>query len=264
MVDRGHRPTDGATQRGRREPDRRCRRVVVTGGAQGIGRAIVSRFLADGATVCVVDRIAGQAWPAEQPHFLACDLADPVALARAARAILDQGPVDVLVHNAAVSLGGSVLDTDPAAWQQTLAVNLTAPFLLTQAVAGAWVAGDRKGTVVLVSSINGFMAERDALSYVATKHGLVGMTRSMAVDLAPYGVRVNAVAPGPVRVDRNAAIFDDPAYAADIQQGVPLGRAGRSEEVAQVVFALAEDSFSFVTGTVVAVDGGFGAYARLG
>jgi NAD(P)-dependent dehydrogenase (short-subunit alcohol dehydrogenase family) len=119
------------------------------------------------------------------------------------------------------------------------------------------------GRIVNMASVNSLAAERGAASYVAAKGGLAQLTKAMAVDLAPHGILVNAIAPGPIRTEASAPIFDRDDYARGIERGVPLARAGSPVEVAAVAAFLASDESSFVNGTVLVVDGGFTAYLRL-
>jgi len=124
------------------------------------------------------------------------------------------------------------------------------------------VAHNRPGRIVNLASTNSYAAERDACSYVASKGGVVALTRAMAVDLAPYGVLVNAVAPGPVRTDHTAPVFDREPLRQGISKGVPLGRPATPEEIAGAVAFLAGGDATFLTGAVLVVDGGYLAYAR--
>jgi NAD(P)-dependent dehydrogenase (short-subunit alcohol dehydrogenase family) len=118
------------------------------------------------------------------------------------------------------------------------------------------------GSIVNLASVNSFAAEKGAAPYVTSKGGVLMLTRAMAVDLAPYSIRVNAVAPGPIETERSAPVFANPSYSTGIRQGVPMGRAGHPEEVASVVAFLASEESSFMTGSVVVADGGFTSYLR--
>lgn len=238
------------------------RRVVVTGAGRGIGQAIVEAFVARGDRVDAVDRAFPDVRDARSVQRRLCDLSDPEALARLTEAVTAE-PVDVLVNNAAVSLGGDALSTSAALWQTTLAVNLTAPYVLSQAVARAMIGFGRPGVILMTASVNSFASEKAALSYVVAKHGLVGLVRSLAVDLARHGIRVNAIAPGPIRHDHNADQFDAGPYRYAIERGVPLGRAGTAAEVAAVVVAMSDPALSYVTGSTLVVDGGYTAYLRM-
>jgi NAD(P)-dependent dehydrogenase (short-subunit alcohol dehydrogenase family) len=245
--------------------------AIVTGAGRGIGRAVAERLAGDGAAVVIAELSDDGAEVAQAltatgatALYLPVDVADPQAVDE----MVEQahhafGRIDVLVNNAAVSPGGSFLETEPDTWLRTLGVNLTGPFLCGRAVARRMVAGGIEGRIVNVASINSFAAERGAASYVASKGGLAALTRAMAVDLAPHGIRVNAVAPGPIRTEVTAPLFDAPAYREGIARGVPLRRAGGPDEVAAVVAFLAGDDASFVNGATLVADGGYLAYIRL-
>jgi NAD(P)-dependent dehydrogenase (short-subunit alcohol dehydrogenase family) len=246
--------------------------AVVTGSGRGIGRTIGETLAAEGASVALAEILPEGEATAEALRaaghdavWVPTDVADADDVERMVAEVVSRfGGIDVLVSNAAVSLGESFLETSLETWHRTLAVNLTGTFLCGQRVARTMVARGRGGRIVNIASINGIAAERGAASYVASKGGVALLTRAMAVDLAPYRILVNAIAPGPIRTPVTAPIFDQEHYRRGIETGVPLGRAGSSEEVAAVAAFLASDDASFVNGTTVVVDGGFLAYLRLG
>lgn len=234
--------------------------VLVTGGAQGIGRSIVEGFAASGARVLIADLQLepAQALASElqsrgcEAQALGIDVADEAAIA-ALLAGLER--LDILVHNAGYFPLTPFTDITPAILQRTLAVNLSALFWLTQ---GALPLFERqgKGCVLVTSSVTGPRVAYPGLShYAASKAGANGFIRSAALELAKRRVRVNGVEPGMIRTSAMGNLGHG-AHSADIARGVPLGRLGEPEDIAAAMLFLASDAAGYITGQTIIVDGG--------
>jgi 3-oxoacyl-[acyl-carrier protein] reductase len=238
--------------------------AVVTGAASGMGRATAHLLGDEGAGVAVLDldadgAVAVAAEITEAGGRAAgwgLDVTDGEQVIAVIEAVRDDlGPIDILVNNAGVSLPAAIDADDYAAtWAATLAVNLTAHTTLIRACLGDLERGG-EGRVVNIASTEALGATRYISAYTASKHGVVGLTRALAVELGPRGVTVNCVCPGPIHTGMTAAIPDD-AKATFARRRVPLRRYGEPEEVAHATLSLVLPAASFVNGAVVVVDGG--------
>lgn len=247
-------------------PSLRGRVVVVSGGASGIGEAIVEAFAANGARVAFLDvqQDAGEALVrrieatgAVQPLFLACDLTNTDAIARAVETIVQRfGTVDVLVNNAGNDTRHAIEDVTPEFWDRTMAVNLKHQFFLTQAVLPAMRQAGR-GSIINMSSIAWVIPSTNVPVYVTAKAAIVGMTKTLAHELGPHGIRVNCVMPGAIATERQKRLWFTPEYQAEILAAQSLKRMLTPEEVARLVLFLAADDSSAVTGQNHVVDGGW-------
>jgi len=238
------------------------RRALVTGGASGIGLASMRRLLAEGARVVALDRrppaSAGQA--GSETPFVTADVASPEQVAAAAReaARLLGGPADVLLNAAGVYRIRPILDLSQAEWDDVLAVNLRGPFLVGQVFAAALIDSGLPGAIVNFASTAALVgdATEPSAHYNSSKAGLLALTRQMAVEWAPHGIRANAVCPGVIDTPM-LRLMDDPAAGrAYLDSGVPLRRLGTADEVAAVAVFLASSDASYLTGAAVPVDGG--------
>lgn len=247
-------------------PSLRERVVVVTGGASGIGEAIVEAFAANSAQVALLDvqQEAGQALAARieksgaaRPLFLACDLTDTAALVRSVEAILQRfGKVDVLVNNAGNDTRHAIEEVTPEFWDRTMAVNLKHQFFMTQAVLPAMRQAGR-GSIINMSSIAWVIPSTNVPVYVTAKAAIVGMTKTLAHELGPHGIRVNCVMPGAIATERQKRLWFTPEYQAEILAAQSLKRLLTPEEVARLVLFLAADDSSAITGQSHIIDGGW-------
>jgi 3-oxoacyl-[acyl-carrier protein] reductase len=241
--------------------------VLVTGAASGMGRAIAHLFADEGGRVAVTDRdsrgvdaVAGEIVDAGGlATGWTLDVADAGAIVQVVDEVAMQlGPVDILVNDAGVSLPVEITADDfERSWDATLTINLTAQVRLIRACLPP-LARDGTGRIVNIASTEGLGATPFISPYTVSKHGVVGLTRSMACELGPMGITVNCVCPGPIRTGMTAAIPDE-AKERFARRRVPLRRYGDPEEVAHMVLSLSLPAASFVNGAVVTVDGGLTA-----
>jgi NAD(P)-dependent dehydrogenase (short-subunit alcohol dehydrogenase family) len=236
--------------------------ALVTGAARGIGLATAKRFLADGWRVALLDidgdnlkrTIAALSAP-DTTLAITTDVSQPDQVDRAYTELSARfGQLDALVNNAGIAIFGPILDTKFEDWQRVLAVNLNGPFLMTQAAVP--LLRERGGAVVNITSISGLRASTLRVAYGTSKAGLAHLTKQQAVELAALGIRVNAIAPGPVDTAMAKAVHT-PEIRADYHDHMPLNRYGLEEELAEAIFFLASERASYVTGQVLCVDGGF-------
>jgi 3-oxoacyl-[acyl-carrier protein] reductase len=218
--------------------------ALVTGGTRGIGASIAQRLRADGLKVVTLGRSGGD---------VQADVADAASVQAAFDEIRERfGPVLVLVNNAGVRADGLAVQLDDEDWSRVLDTNLSAAFRLTRRAVRGMIR-QRYGRVVNVASVVGPKANAGQANYAASKAGLIGLTRTIAVEVARRGVTVNAVAPGFIGTD----MTDD--LAPDLLNAVPARRAGTPRDVADCVRFLASDQAGYVTGTTLTVDGGLSA-----
>ena len=233
---------------------------MVSGASTGIGAATAELFVTEGARVSMMARhaepletLAASLGRDDRAMAVPGDVSRAEDVERWLGATLDRfGGVDILVANAGIHRVVPFLDLTDAQWSEMLDTNLTGTFLACRAAARSMIDTGRAGSMVVTSSANGFVAEPGMAHYNATKGALNMLTRSMAVDLAPHRIRVNAVAPGTIESEITRPMIEQGFPFGEI----PLGRVGRASEVAAAILFLASDDASYVTGEIVVVDGG--------
>ncbi|MDT9592418.1 3-oxoacyl-[acyl-carrier-protein] reductase [Nocardioides zeae] len=229
------------------------RTVLVTGGNRGIGRAIAEAFLAQGDRVAVTTRNGGGP---EGALDVRCDVTDPEQVEAAFATVESElGPVEVLVANAGITKDTLLLRMSEDDWSAVVETNLTGTYRLVKRAAKGMLR-QRRGRIVLISSVVGLLGSAGQVNYAASKSGLVGLARSVARELGSRSITANVVAPGFVETDMTEVLTD--AQRETIRTQVPLGRYARPEEVAGAVTWLASEQAAYVTGAVIPVDGGLG------
>ncbi len=237
--------------------------AIVTGGGRGIGAAVARRLAAEGAAVVVADldiepaeEVAQVIREAHQGEALACQVAPDQVEQMLAAALARYGQADVLANIAGIGIAEHFLSITEANWQRTLDINLSGVFVCSQVVARHMVERKIEGRIVNMASTNGLVGEGDYAAYNASKFGVVGLTMTMAIDLAPYNIRVNSVCPGLIKTRLSQALRDNPVEAAEYLKKIPLNRFGEPEEVAAAVAYLASTDSGFITGHQLVIDGG--------
>jgi NAD(P)-dependent dehydrogenase (short-subunit alcohol dehydrogenase family) len=244
------------------------RRALVTGGGGGIGRATSVALATHACSVLVVDldpaaaadTVAAVSGVGGHATSECCDVSDEQAVEAMFERVWPLGEIDILVNNAGVDSGGDAASADASSWDRTLAVNLRGAWLCSRAFIRRALAAGRPGVIVNTSSTNAVYAEPGAAAYTASKGGLSALTRSLAIDYAAHGIRVNSVAPGIIDAGLTSAVMElqaaPEATRRELARLNAIGRLGSADEVASVICFLASDDSTFVVGAEIVVDGG--------
>jgi len=249
------------------------RRALVTGASSGIGRATALRLGEEGARVAVnypsekeragAEAVATRIDPAgERAYTVRADVgveADVVRMVEACRERF--GGLDLLVNNAGIESQAPTLEMTLEAWEHVLRTNLTGAFLCLRE-AGRLMAAQRQGVIVNISSVHEFIPWPGYAHYCASKGGLKLLTQTVALEWAPLGIRVVAIAPGAIATPLNSAVLDDPEALREVEAEIPLRRLGQPEEIAAAVVWVAGEEAAYLTGTTLVVDGGMSTYPR--
>jgi NAD(P)-dependent dehydrogenase (short-subunit alcohol dehydrogenase family) len=238
--------------------------AMVTGAARGIGLAVARKFVELGYRVALLDidaaalEATARGFAADQALAIACDVADAAQVGAAVSRVQARfGRIDALVNNAGIAVFKPLLETTYEEWQRVMAVNLTGPFLCVQACAPLMLRNGG-GAIVNIASISGLRASTLRVAYGTSKAALMHLTRQQAVELGNRGIRVNAVAPGPVDTAMAKQVHT-PAIRAGYHDAIPLNRYGSEREIAEAVVFLCSDAASYINGQTLAADGGFDA-----
>lgn len=239
--------------------------AIITGAARGIGLATARRFLKEGWRVIMIDNRGEQlhdearALASNRAHAITCDVSIPEQVeAGVAETMEVFGRIDALVNNAGIADFAPALETDYALWRHVLANNLDGPFLMSQAVLPHMIDAGNGGAVVNVTSISGLRASTMRVAYGTSKAALAHMTKQFAAEMGDHGIRVNAVAPGPVETAMATKVHT-PEIRKAYYDVMPIGRHGSEDELANAIWFLCSPEASYVTGQILAVDGGFEA-----
>lgn len=240
------------------------KKAIITGAGRGIGKAIARKFLLEGASVVVCDINAERLDAAAHElskygpvKALAGDVSSAAFCSELVQCCTEEyGELHILINNAGIAVFAPFLQHSEEEWDRTLAVNLKSMFLLGQRVARVMVEQGKGGAIVNMASTNGILAEGDLSAYNASKGGVVMLTKSMAVELARYNIRVNCVAPGLIRTELATDGGVDETFLTVYLQRIPMRRSGTPDEVANLFAYLASDEATFITGDAVVIDGG--------
>ena len=237
------------------------KKALVTGAARGLGRAIADGLAECGATVYGTSRDAESARQISERYgtpTLPIDITETKEIHRFTDSLMEEsGGIDLLVNNAGVNVPKPALELTADDWDAVFDTNLKGTFFLTTAVAQHWVDKGIPGVIVNVASQAGIVGIEERAAYGTSKAGLIHLTKILALEWAPAGIRVNAVAPTFVRTELTASTLSRPDWAAELLSRIPIGRFGEPEDIAGAVAFLLSDAASLITGHTLAIDGGY-------
>src|SRR5680860_282453 len=237
--------------------------AIVTGAASGLGKATADLFVTEGAKVVYSDiyEIAPDlTLDNDKAIYVKCDVSNKIEMVALIKATLDKfGSLDIMVNNAGIGTMGGILDVSDEVWDKTIKINLFGVFYGSQLAAQAMKDRGVKGSIINLSSILGTVGLQGSIAYCTAKGGVVQFTRAAALDLAPLGIRINAIAPGFIKTNMTKDILKDETFSNMVKTSTPLGYAGEPSDIANAALYLASDEAKYVTGTVLHVDGGWTA-----
>jgi NAD(P)-dependent dehydrogenase (short-subunit alcohol dehydrogenase family) len=240
------------------------KRALVTGAGRGLGAGVASALAGAGATVALVSRSEHQL--AETAKAIGpsavtvvADVTDPDTFASLVDRVEEAlgGPIDVVVHGAGVQHRQPATEFEREAWDRVLAVNVSAPFFLSQVIGSRQLAAKRPGNHIFIGSLASHLALPNVVAYTVSKSGIYGLVRNLSLEWSGLGIRVNGIGPGYVPTSLTEALMNDPAQRARLLSRIPMGRFGTPEEIGNLAVFLASDASSYITGQLVMVDGGW-------
>lgn len=234
--------------------------AIVTGAASGIGKAIAEKYLAEGASVVFSDMAEAMELSSDKAIYIKCDVSKSAEVNALVKAAVDKfGKLDVMVNNAGIGGLGGALDITDEYWDKVIAVNLSGVLYGVRAAANAMKEHSVKGSIINMSSILGKVGLAGAIGYCAAKGGVVQLTHAAALDLAAYGIRVTAIAPGFITTGMTKDILQNEAFNNMVVTSTPMGHVGHVDDIANAALYLGSDESTYVTGEIIYVDGGWTA-----
>ncbi|MFA7254075.1 MAG: SDR family oxidoreductase [Patescibacteria group bacterium] len=235
--------------------------AIVTGASSGIGKAIAEDFIKEGAKVVYSDINDPKDFTGtDKALFIKCDVSNSGEIKDLIKSTADKfGRIDIIVNNAGIGSLGGILDTDDETWHKTIEINLSGVFYGMREAAKYMKENKVKGSIINMSSILGKVGFAGSISYCASKGGIVQLTHAGALDLAPFEIRVNAIAPGFIETNMTKGVLENDQFNQLIKSSTPLGHVGNVEDIANAAIYLASDESEYTTGEIIYVDGGWTA-----